>query len=69
MKKGYYRADTTSGVYFLTDILEESDTDILSAVDFQKSLSSLEETEEITTFFDEETEEIFNEIEKEFGIN
>ena len=61
MKTGYYKADTVNGVYFYDSLLDEPETDVLSAENFLDALPDLEDGEEITgRFFLGQTTKIFS---------
>lgn len=68
LKKGYYQAETTNGVYFIGDILDDEDQDVTDARSFADSLKTLGDDEVIVAFFDESTADIFEEIDSEYGI-
>ena len=67
--KGCYKADSINGVYYYGDVFSEITEEVLSASDFQASLKGLGDGESIITFIDESDQEIFDEIEAEYGIH
>jgi len=71
MKKkdeGYYRADTMHGVH-KWDMMDSPDSDIVRPKDFLAGLPILEDDKCIITFMDRNDEDVFNEIEMEYGIH
>ena len=69
MKTGYYKADTINGVYFYDTILDEPETEVINPIRFYQELKHLEENETLTTFIGPESEDIYNRIQKEYGIH
>jgi len=67
-KKGYYFADTATGVYFASEGLEDPAQEVISARDFADSLSGVEDGETICAFFDESNFDVLAEIEAEYGV-
>lgn len=67
-KKGYYKAETVNGVYFVGELLDDSEQDVTDARSFADSLKDLGDDEVIVAFFDESTADIFEEIDSEYGI-
>ena len=65
----YLKADTTNGVYEISyKDLTESD-EICSPKIFLESLKDMQNGECAIAFFDGNSEEIYDEIEKNYGIN
>lgn len=64
----YLKADTVNGVYEIdySDITESDE--ISSPKVFLSSLKDLDVNESVIAFFDGNAEEIFDEIEKTYGI-
>lgn len=67
-KKGYYKAETVNGVYFVGELLDDSEQDVTDARNFADSLKNLGDDEVIVAFFDGSTADIFEEIDSEYGI-
>lgn len=65
----YLKADTVNGVYEIdySDITESDD--ISSPKVFLSSLKDLDVNESVIAFFDGNSEELYDEIEKNYGIN
>ena len=70
MKKGYYTATTARGVEFYGEILDNSEIEVLSPIEFldELKLNRLDDDQEIFTFFDATSLHILEEIEKQYGI-
>lgn len=69
LKGIYLRADTINGVYEIgTSAVYESD-EICSPKIFLDSLKDLEDGEILTAYFDYESADIYDEIEKTYGIH
>lgn len=65
----YLKADTANGVYEISSKdLTESD-EICSPKIFLESLKDMVEGESAIAFFDGNSEELYDEIEKNYGIN
>ncbi len=67
-QKGYYKAETINGVYFVGDMLDDGEQDVTDARNFADSLKDFGEDEVIVAFFDDADAEIFEEIDAEYGI-
>jgi hypothetical protein len=68
MRKGYYTATTARGVEFYGEILDSSEIEVLSPIEFLDELNHLDDDQEIFTFFDATSLHILEEIEKQYGI-
>jgi hypothetical protein len=68
MKTTYLAADTQNGV-FKIDSVEFPEMGITSPLSFKSQLSTLDDDEKIFAVFDDESEELYNEIDKEYGIH
>jgi len=73
LKKGYYSADTASGVMFYDTVMDIEDAEILDPWPFYESLEVLEDDNIIYGFFDTEDPErddlsVLRGIKEEFGI-
>lgn len=69
MKIGYYKADTSNGVYFYDTILDEPETEVINPIYFYMQLRHLGDNETVTTFLGPESEGLYNRIHKEYGIH
>lgn len=68
-KAGYYKADTTNGVYFYDETECDHTAELLEPREFKASLMGLDDDDSIITFLDADSREIFDEIEYDYGIN
>lgn len=69
IKGVYLKVDTANGVYEIdySDITESDE--ISSPKVFLSSLKDLDVNESVIAFFDGNSEELYDEIEKNYGIN
>lgn len=68
MKTGYYKADVLNGVYFASEVLEDTEQDVLTPRRFQEALNTCGENETLCSFFDETSFDVLNEIIAEYGV-
>jgi hypothetical protein len=68
-KVGYYKANTAQGVFYYDTILDEPETDVLPIKMFIDSLPTVEDDEEITTFFGPGDKKEWLEMVKEYNTD
>ena len=64
---GYYQADCINGIIFIGAILDDPTTEVSTPSFFADYLDSLDQDETITTFFDQSSKSIFDELNKKYG--
>ena len=69
MKKGYYTADSITGVSFYGDHFDEPETEVMPAQLFYESLPTVKIDETIVTFIEESDIQVLEAIDDEYGIN
>lgn len=68
LKKGFYMADTSNGIYFYDDIMDLPEQDVVKVEMFKDCLDGLEDGEIIATHVDEYNEKEMIEIIEAYGL-
>lgn len=65
---GYYQANCNNGITFIGNKPDDSTTEVSTPSFFADYLDSLDQDEKITTFFDQSSKSIFDELNKKYGV-
>jgi hypothetical protein len=65
---GYYQADCINGITFVGATLEDSTIEVSAPRFFADYLDGLDQGETITTFFDESSKSIFEELNEKYSV-
>lgn len=67
-QQGYYQANCINGITFIGNELDDSAVEVNTPRFFADYLDSLDQDEKITTFFDQSSKSIFDELNKKYGV-